>query len=277
MIYLNAQVVSGLGEDTFWTWFKREYPSSTFDTPTKLEDGDILLRYSTLGFLPISGKQVALCWELYPEMKRFFGSSQWDGILSKVDQAARYSTYRTVATEFSVKDYDRYGSVNVIPIGVDTDLFRPLYEKDSLRDKYGIPSNRKVGIWVGTLHPMKGFAELLKYASLHPEIYWIAVWKWEPEAGVLEGASNFIKVPQNTLNELINAADFFLLSGKLVPYYMAEWEAMACNVPVVPVGGAKREFDISENPRDDVFRLGWDRITVKKTWERFMLERGVQW
>jgi glycosyltransferase involved in cell wall biosynthesis len=277
MIYLNAEVVSGLGEDTFWTWFKREFPSSSFEIPEKLEDEDILLRYSTLGFLPITGKQVALCWELYPEMKRVFHSNQWDNVLSKVYQTARYSTYRTVATQFSVKDYEIFGSVDIIPIGVDTNLFKPLHEKETLRNKYGIPKDKSVGIWVGTMHPMKGFVELLNYASLHPEIYWIVVWKWEPEAGILQGASNFIKVPQETLVELINAADFYLFTSKLEPFYMTEWEALSCNIAIKMARELKREFSLCENPRDDVFRFGWDRNTVKITWEKFLTERGVRW
>lgn len=277
MIYLNAEVISGLGEDTFWTWFKREFPTSSFEIPEKLEDQDILLRYSTLGFLPIPGKQVALCWELYPEMKRVFGSNQWDNVIAKVYQTARYSTFRTIATEFSIRDYKIFGSVNVIPIGIDTDLFKPSYEKEALKNKYGIPLDKKIGIWVGTMHPMKGFAELLKYASLHPEIYWIVVWKWEREAGTLEGAANFVKIQQNILVELINASDFYLFTSKLEPFYMTEWEAMSCNIPIIMVGETKREFNVSSNPRDDVFRFGWDRKTVKKTWEKYLLERGIQW
>jgi glycosyltransferase involved in cell wall biosynthesis len=277
MIYLNAEVVSGLGEDTFWTWFNREFPSSTFEVPKKLEDHDILLRYSTLGFLPIAGKQIALCWELYPEMKRVFCSCQWDNVIEKVYQTARYSTYRTVASDFSIKDYENFGSVDVIPIGVDTDIFIPLAEKNSLREKYGIPKNKKVGFWIGTLHPMKGFADLLQYASLNPDIYWIVVWKWEMEAGYLEGASNFVKVPQNTIAELINTADFSLFTSKLKPFYMAEWEILACNIPIIIANDTKREFSIGRNPREVVFDKGWDRVTVKSTWEKYLVDRGVQW
>jgi glycosyltransferase involved in cell wall biosynthesis len=277
MIYLNAEVVSGLGEDTFWTWFKREFPSSSFEIPKKLNDEDILLRYSTLGFHPVIGKQVALCWELYPEMKRVFHSDQWDNVLSKVYQTARYSTYRTVATQFSIKYYQEFGTVDVIPIGVDTNLFKPFYEKGSLRNKYGLPLDKTIGIWVGTMHPMKGFSELLNYASLHPEIYWIVVWKWEPEAGSLQGASNFVQVPQETLAELMGAADFYLFTSKLEPFYMTEWEAMSCNKPITMACEMKREFSIGENPRDEVFRLGWDRNAVKTTWEKFLIERGIGW
>jgi glycosyltransferase involved in cell wall biosynthesis len=277
MIYLNAEVVSGLGKNTFCSWFKREFPSSSFETPQKLENQDILLRYSTLGFLPISGKQVALCWELYPEMKRIFSSSQWDDKISRVYQTARYSTYRTVATKYSIRDYEMFGSVNVIPIGVDTELFKPLDAKESLRIKYGIPIDKEVGIWIGTLHPMKGFIELMKYSSSNPGIHWIIIWKWQVEAGKLEGANNFVKVSQNTICELINAADFSLFTSMLAPFYMAEWEAMSCNIPIVLVGGAKREFEISKNPREDLFKYGWDRKSVKTKWEIFFKEKGILW
>lgn len=277
MIYLNAEVVSGLGEDTFWTWFKREFPTSSFDIPTKLNDEDIVLRYSTLGFLPVVGKQVALCWELYPEMKRVFGSDQWNPTLAKIYETARYSTYRTVATNFSVADYSGFGSVDIIPIGVDTNLFRPLQNKKELRKRYGLPINKKIGIWIGTLHPMKGFSELLKYAEQNSEIYWVVVWKWQPEAGELHNASNYVKIPQNTIVELLNAADFYAMTSKLKPFYMAEWEAMACDVPVVNIAETEREFVISDHPRDDVFKYEWDRESVKNRWRKYLSERGVTW
>jgi hypothetical protein len=277
MIYLNAEVVSGLGEDTFWTWFKREFPTSSFEIPKKLNGEDILLRYSTLGFLPIIGKQVALCWELYPEMKKAFHSNQWDKVLLNVYQTARYATYRTVPTDFSVKEYEKFGSVNIIPIGVDTALFTPIYEKSALRDKYGIPQDKKVGIWIGTMHPMKGFSNLLEYASRNSGVFWLVVWKWEPEAGALEGAMNFVKVPQKMLADLINASDFCLFASNLEPFFMAEWEVMSCNATIILAGGKQREFNLSSSPRDDVFKLGWDRDSVKKTWEKFLLGRGITW
>jgi glycosyltransferase involved in cell wall biosynthesis len=276
MIYLNAEVVSGLGEDTFWTWFKREFPTSSFGVPAKLSDDDILLRYSTLGFLPIPGKQVSLCWELYPEMKRVFGLNQWDAKIEKVMETARYCTYRTVASEYSVPDYSSFGAVDVIPIGVDTDLFRPLEGRDSLRKEYGLPLNKKIGMWIGTMHPMKGYVELLKYASLHPDVFWIVVWKWEQEAGRMQNAMNFVQLEQKKIVELVNASDFFLFTSMLKPFYMTEWEVMACDVPIVDLG-REREYTITGSPREMVFRLGWDRAEVKKKWEQFFARRGVKW
>jgi glycosyltransferase involved in cell wall biosynthesis len=258
--------------------FSREFPGSSFDVPKKLKDNDVVLRYSTLGFLPVEGKQIALCWELYPDMKQLFCSNQWDNTLAKVYECSRYSTYRTVATEHTIPNYQAYGSVDVFPIGVNTDLFKPLDRTSELRKKYNLPSNKTIGVWIGTNHRMKGYDILLRYASEHPDIHWILIWKWEMEESPMVGASNFTCVPQEQICELTNSADFFLSTSRLAPYYMAEWEAMACNVPFVyPDGASSREFYVSENPRDDVFKMGWDRISVKSLWEKYLTERGAAW
>lgn len=277
MIYLNCEVKSGLGEDTFWTWFEREFPSSSFEVPEKLNDEDIVLRYSTLGFLPIQGKQVALCWELYPQMKELFGSCQWDGVLENVYETAKYSTYRTVASELTAGEYRQFGSVEIIPLGLNTDLFKPLDNKEELRKKYDLPLDKEIGIWIGTCHPMKGYSELLKYASEHPEIHWIVIWKDEGQSMTMKGASNFIQLPQVQINELLNAADFFLSTNKLKSYFMVEWEAMATDIPFRLYGNDTPEFILSDHPRNDLFERGWDRASVKKQWEKFLSERGVKW
>lgn len=278
MIYLNCEVKSGLGEDTFWTWFQREFPSSAFSIPRKLKDNDIVLRYSTLGLLPVEGKQLALCWELYPQMKIFFRTNQYDAKLDKIYECARYSTYRTVATETSVSDYSQFGSVDVIPIALNTELYKPLDNKNELRKKYSLPLNKEIGIWIGTCHPMKGYSILLKYAADNPKIHWIIVWKWEREAMPMNEASNFIQIPQIQINELLNAADFFASTNKLNSFFMAEWEAMASNIPFRLIGNENNvEFIPSANPREDVFKRGWDRISAKKKWEEFFNKRDIKW
>ena len=77
--------------------------------------------------------------------------------------------------------------------------------------------------------------------------------------------------------ELLNAADFYLSTSQLKPYYMAEWEAMATDIPFVFYGNAEREFVPSEHPRNDVFNLKWDRKSVKQRWINFMKENGIKW
>lgn len=277
MIYLNCEVKSGLGEDTFWTWFEREFPGVSFEEPTKLNDEDILLRYSTLGFLPVEGKQMALCWELYPEMKQLFNTAFFDERMKKVENTARYSTYRTVATEETRKNYERYGQVEVIPIGVNTDLYRPMKNKKALRQKHNLPEDKKIGIWIGTRHPMKGVSRMIEYATKNPNVEMILIWKWKQEELKIKNMHNFVKIKQEQVSELLNAADFFLSTSQLKPFYMAEWEAMATNVPFVFYGNTEREFYPSKNPRDDVMQMGWDRKSVKKQWIEFFEKKGVKW
>ncbi|NJN93732.1 MAG: glycosyltransferase family 4 protein [Anaerolineales bacterium] len=277
MIFLSAEVVSGLGEDTFWTWFKREFKGSGFGIPQLLADEDVLLRYSTLGFLPVPGKSIALLWELLPEMKLVFKSHEWDEKLAKIYECARFCTYRVVSTPLAVPDYEEFGTVDIIPIGVDTNVFKPMPEKDSLRAKYNIPKNKQVGFWSGTTHPMKGFDRLREWAKNYPEVHWVIVWKQQTEAGYLPGANNFVHVPQNMLAELMNASDFILCCGMLRPFYMIEWEAMACNLPVIILDDIKKDFVPSPNPRDDIFRLGWDRPSVKHAWQNYLERKGVIW
>ena len=277
MIYLNCEVKSGLGEDTFWTWFEREFPGVSFEVPSKLEDEDILLRYSTLGFLPIEGKQMALCWELYPEMEALFNTDCFADRMKSVLNTARYATYRTVATKETQKNYSQFGQVEVIPIGVNTDLYRPLNNKLGLREKYNLPKDKKIGIWIGTRHPMKGFSKVLEFLAKNPEMEMIVVWKWQMEELKVKNVHNFVKISQKKINELLNAADFFLATSQLKPYYMAEWEAMSANVPFVHYGNAEREFYPSENPREDVMRMGWDRKSVKQKWADFFKRKGVKW
>ncbi|MBN2183274.1 MAG: hypothetical protein JW715_15290 [Sedimentisphaerales bacterium] len=278
MIYLNAEVVSGLGEDTFWTWFKREFPSSSFDRPKSLTEKDIVLRYSTLGPIDVyPSKTIALLWELYPQMKETLVSNEWDDKLNTIYRCAKFSTYRTVASHLAIAPYEQYGTVEIIPIGVNTDLFRPIADKNALRDKYDIPKNKRVGFWCGTMHPMKGYSRLQKYAAENPDIHWIIVWKQQSEASYMEGAENFVLVPQDVLVELINAADFYLCCGMLRPFFMIEWEAMACNLPMVILDDVQKDFVPSDNPRDDIFSLGWDRKSVKRKWEDYLSRRGIEW
>jgi len=69
---------------------------------------------------------------------------------------------------------------------------------------------------------------------------------------------------------LIACADFFLSCGRLRPFFMAEWGAMACNVPMKILFDMEKDFGPSANPRDDIFRLGWDRLTSKTTWLNYI-------
>lgn len=273
MIYLQPEVKSGLGEDTFWTWFAREI-GGTFDPPPgPLGPHDIALRYSTLGPCRPGDepRTIALLWELLPEMKEVLGGTAWDEKIARTMECAKHAARRFVATPLAVRFYTDCGPVEVLPIGVDMDLFSPR------RDRRNLPPT---GFWCGTTHPMKGYRRLKEFARLSFWVRWIIVWKSEaeraPESDFLPNSRNYTRVSQVRLAELMNEATFLACPGLLHPYFMVEWEAMACDLPVINLGPEK-DFPSSEHPRPYLFELGWSRNQLKEEWIRILRNMEVEW
>lgn len=272
-IYLVAECKSGLGEDTFWTWFEREFKNTRFlnspNPPPEFDASrDCMLVYSTMGPVQFKGKVFSLCWELYPEMRDMLHSSEWDSKIETTRASARSASHIIVATPFARSYYEDCGNpVTLLPLGLDTDVFCPK-DKDIMRTKYGIPHDVTVGYWGGTNHVMKGLNGLERYAAEHPDIFWIVVWKQHGDQGVFSCAHSkqFTHIPQGTIADLMACSDFFLCTSLLRPYYMTELEAMSCNLPFVFTEPIEKDFVPSVQPREDIFKHGWDRTSVKKKW-----------
>lgn len=277
MLYLQCENKSSLGDDTFWTWMEREFVGNhTFDPPHSAGKGDSILRYSTLGPPPLNharafsqAQSVALCWELHHEMQRQLGID-YTPTLKKIEACATACSRRVVASHLMVDDYTPFGSVDVIPLGVNIDLFRPL-DKTRLREKWGVPAGSRVGFWCGTGHTMKGFDRLVEYAGIHQEIFWVIVWKTRKErVNHTLPSVEFTQVNQTDMAELMNCADFIPTTGRLRPFFLVEWEAMACNLQVVNEWGLEKDFVPGDNPRNQLIEMGWDRRAVKRAWEKYL-------
>lgn len=268
-IYLRPEVKSGLGEETFWTWFAKKIPGATFSPIANFnKDTDTILQYSTAQKTEYPQNTICLCWELYPEMKNILKKDIWDTVIDRTVENATRAKKVTVASKFSADYYSQFvkDDISILPIAVDTDLFCPL-EKEPIRRKYGLSSSKKIGFWCGTNHEMKGYDQLEKYRQKNPDIDWIVVWKSKEESNITFKAKHFTKVPQHTLAELMNCADFFLSTSRLRPYFMVEYEAMACNLPFIFYDeNLEKDFKLSNEPRVDLLNKKWDRNTAKKLW-----------
>lgn len=250
MIYLNPQNRSSLGDDTFWTWFHREFPSS-FDIPEQIGSRDVVLQYSVMGRSHVQGgTRVALLWELHPEMIHQRIEGHWDPVMDKIRDCERHSDRRVVSSP-TMRSF--YESSDLLPIGVDTDLFCPRNKKE-MRDKHGY-GDGTYGFWCGTTHQMKGYDRFQSYAASRPEIKWISVMKEQA-------------LPQATLAELMCCADFGLFTGRLRPYFMVEWEMMSCDLPIVDISGMERDF--APGGREKVLELGWSRHQAKEAWAKYL-------
>lgn len=267
MIHLRAENWSSLGDDTFWCWAEREFPGVKADREP-VQDSDVVLHYGLLGEPKADAdKTVALLWEQHQEMAREVGKlcgQNWHAEIARLNAAYRACARRVVASHVMAADYK---NVDVLPIGVDTDLWRPPEpgEKNDIRDKYDIPHGIRLGFWAGHDHPMKGY-DLFRN---HAKGWWVQVFKRRPIANDLSGIVR-ASIPQPEIAELMRMCDFALFTSRLRPFCMLEWEAMSTNLPVVNIGHNKREFVPSDNPRQDVFDRCWDRHSAKEIWLSYL-------
>jgi len=142
--------------------------------------------------------------------------------------------------------------VHYVPCPIDTNVFKPLQNKETLREKYNLPLDRPVVVYVGSLNPARGIFTLLRSIPdvLHrfPEaLLYISHPHHETERSyetqVYELIQNLqlqksvvISGPSPHIEEIYNLADILVL-----PFTRQYWvdpplvllEGMSCGVPLV--------------------------------------------
>jgi alpha-maltose-1-phosphate synthase len=145
-------------------------------------------------------------------------------------------------------------AVHIIPNGIDTELYRPVAERDTLR-RYGLRADRPMVLFVGRITRQKGVAHLVRAAARFvPEVQ-LALCAGSPDtpelaaeitAAVteLQAARDGVvwiqqMLPRAELLQLLSAADVFICPSIYEPQGIVNLEAMACETAVVAsrVGG----------------------------------------
>ena len=118
----------------------------------------------------------------------------------------------------------------VIPNCVDLDIFKKK-DKKLLREKYKIPEKR-IGIWIGAPNEVKNFQMLLNLMEKFSDIFWILITK-EEFTSPYSNSRVFYNMISVEVSELLNCADFFILTSPIEGCNIAALEAMACNLPCI--------------------------------------------
>ena len=144
-----------------------------------------------------------------------------------------------------------------ISIGVDTDLCRRM-SPNGIRERYHIPSDAVVLLFVGRMIPIKNLPFLIEsFASAlreNPLLYLLLVGDGPSRPDLLEQVSAFglqeraIFAGRQTGKDLIehyNAADVFTITSTYDNFPFVVLEAMACELPVIAtrVGGLPKSVD----------------------------------
>ena len=122
--------------------------------------------------------------------------------------------------------------------GTDTDVYRPVSsetEKSRLREKLGLPLDRKIALFVGRFVEKKGLRVLREMAALTPEIQWTFAGSGPLDPGNwgLPNIQVCTGLKGAAVADLYRAADVFVLpsTGEGLPLVIQE--ALSCGVPVV--------------------------------------------
>lgn len=139
---------------------------------------------------------------------------------------------------------------------LNTTHFAPMNKAQAHR-KLGLGEDdlgedKKIGLFVGSTHPMKGFSIVRDLIRLTPNLKWLLALRGGAPADL--SAQNRIRVFENAAYDLLpalyNAADFAVFPSLYEPFGYVVAEALACGTPVVSSpGGASRLF-LSEPPLD---------------------------
>jgi glycosyltransferase involved in cell wall biosynthesis len=134
---------------------------------------------------------------------------------------------------------------------IDTERFRPL-EIAASRASLRLPMGKPIGLFVGSLHPMKGFRVVQSLIDRLPEVHWVLALRGDLPRNkvVMSNATVFQDIPHNQIPALYGAADFSVCPSMYEPFGYVVAEALACGTPVIASpGGASRLF-LREFPMD---------------------------
>jgi starch synthase len=144
--------------------------------------------------------------------------------------------------------------VHIIPNGIDTELYRPVADRDVL-DRYGLTLDRPIVLFVGRITRQKGVGHLVRAAAEFAPQAQLALCAGAPDTpelaaeitasvGELQASRDGVvwiqqMLPRPDLLQLLSAAEVFLCPSIYEPQGIVNLEAMACETAVVAsrVGG----------------------------------------
>ncbi len=298
-LFLNEHIRGAVSnEETFWSVLSENIPGAEgialksfngdIEEYIQTKTPDIIIFNSILGDIktPTETKKIVLLQDNFAAMRKLLPFdlrriTKWflnfgcDDYLVKERMQREALANADVVVAVSKNVADSYGVSNakIIPIGTDIKLFHPFENKGGLKERYGIPQEKKIKIFVGSAHSVKGFDILKKEIVKDVESFYILVLKDKriPSLGY-SNVKIFQRVSQEVLAELYNCADVFVGRSRVETLWLVPIEAMFCGVPVdvTPVGIFVDWKPANKNPRAEAFEAGLDRETMIIRWKNLI-------
>lgn len=189
---------------------------------------------------------------LYPVVLTHYGSQVFAGWQAPICRMVTPFMDRAIVMSQEMKEKGRLRKAEVIPCGIDFDLFKPI-PREQARDELNLPQDKKLVLWAGEYwRAIKRFDIVQKSVELLQER--------DPDVElVLVGGKPLQEVPK-----YMSACDVLLLVSDGEGSPMVIKEAMACNLPIVSVpagdvpeviAGTEGCYLCSQDPQDVAGKL----------------------
>ena len=137
---------------------------------------------------------------------------------------------------------EHYAAQEVYPVltGVDRTIFFPRTDRAALREKFGVPRDAFVGVFLARWDLDKALDVLKSVMARTPEVFWLLVLGTGAPCPLQQSAT--IKIleglAQQEVAEALSLADFLFHPARYEGFGLAIVEALACGLPVIaaPVG-----------------------------------------
>ncbi|MHA1852571.1 MAG: glycosyltransferase family 4 protein [Candidatus Heimdallarchaeaceae archaeon] len=208
---------------------------------------DFIIKNSTVGtFFKINAKQICVLQDNNIRGPKILYDNNLYDVMSYIKFRKSYVYLQKTTIENSdvcvavskniANDYRKEFGVKpkVIYNGIDTDLFKPM-NREKLREKYGIPKDKQVGISIQKYHPIKGWHIVAELIKTFPEIYWVIVFtqKFEHNKIKAKNVKLFYNLSRKQMAEIYNTANFSIQPSACESFNLCTAEAMSCGIPVI--------------------------------------------
>src|SRR6266576_4379108 len=164
----------------------------------------------------------------------------WDSmVLERQSGRGKLVVCNSDQTRQEVHEYFGY-SGEIVWLPLDMNRFVPLDKLESRR-KLQLPETKKIGLFVGSSHPMKGFSPVRKLIDAFPDVHWCLAFRGSVprDLAANDRLSIFRNAGAEMLPSLYNAADFAVCPSLYEAFGYVVAEGLACGVPIVAsLGGA---------------------------------------
>ncbi|TXS42883.1 glycosyltransferase family 4 protein [Streptomyces sp. t39] len=155
---------------------------------------------------------------------------------SLLRRARRVIVLNSSVAGFVAEHGARAGSVRHVPNGIDPAGFRPAgsrEERDRARDRFRLPRDRMLVLFVGRLVPKKGSDLLLAAADPAYDLVFVGEGSQGGRADGRPGVHYLGALPPDAVTDAYRACDIFALPSTTEGFPLTVQEAMASGLPVV--------------------------------------------